>query len=59
MNIVKFFRKGFLLHDGFSIGKFQDSGKLYQQLELEYLNQRGDETCMSVLSFYLMFNMLC
>ena len=40
VNIAKFFRKGFLLHDGFSIGKFQDSGKCYQQLELEYLNQR-------------------
>ena len=28
------------LHHGFFPGKFPDSGKLYQQLELEYLNQR-------------------
>ena len=28
------------LHDGFFIGQFTDSGKLYKQLELEYLNQR-------------------
>ena len=28
------------LHHGFFTGKFPDGGKLYQQLELEYLNQR-------------------
>ena len=28
------------LHHGFFTGKFPDSGKLYQRLELEYLNQR-------------------
>ena len=43
------------LHRRFFTGKLSDSGKLYQQLELEHLNQgreEGDETCMSVLWFY-------
>ena len=31
--------KGSIIH--FFTGKFPDSGKLYQQLELEYLNQRS------------------
>ena len=29
-----------VFHHGFFIGKFPDGGKLYQELELEYLNQR-------------------
>ena len=50
INIAKFFKTAFYrtstlaaskgLHDGFFTGKFPDSEKFYQQLELEYLNQR-------------------
>ena len=29
-----------VFHHGFFTGKFPDGGKLYQELELEYLNQR-------------------
>ena len=34
---------------GFFTGKFPDSRKLYQQLELEYLVKEADQTCMSFL----------
>ena len=41
-------------HHGFFTGKFPDGVKLYQQLELEYLNQRRWWDVLSVLWVYLM-----
>ena len=45
------------LHHGFFTGKFPDGGKLYQQLELEYLNQRMWWDVY--VCFMILLNVLC
>lgn len=47
------------LHHGFFTGKFPDSEKFYQQLKLEYLNERRVMGRVCVLWFYIVFNKLC